>query len=41
MKKEESNKKTFQYFFGPQNEQVVKVELLLFDKLNSPVLLNH
>ena len=41
MKKEEGKKKTFQYFFGPQNEQVVKVELLLFDKLNSPVLLNH
>lgn len=41
MKKEESKKKTFQYFFGPKNEQVVKVELLLFDKLNSPVLLNH
>lgn len=40
MKKEESNK-TLQYFSGPQNEQVVKVELLLFDKLNSLVLLNH
>ena len=33
MKEEESKKKTFQYFFGLQNEQVVKVELLLFDKL--------
>ena len=41
MKKEESKRKAFQYFFGPQNEQVVKVELLLFDKLNSPVLFNH
>ena len=41
MKKEESKKKTFQYFFGPQNEQVVQLELLLFDELNSPVLLNH
>ena len=26
MKKEESKIKTFHYFFGPQNEQVVKVE---------------
>ena len=41
MKKEESKKKAFPYFSGPQNDQVVKVELLLFDKLNSPVLLNH
>ena len=41
MKKEENKKKTFQYFFGPQNEQVVKLELLLFDKLTSPVLLKH